>query len=90
MSHLACGLVEPEQHGITGALPDRAFGHGIQGKKIGFGQGLVGKVVQYPDPGTGEMKSGEATNLFTIDGSMNLLVNGDTVPVTNVVGVSNS
>lgn len=89
-----------DQDGLINDLTQFSMLEGIESMNSSFeemlrlqeltqGQGLVGKTVQYPDPATGEMKSGEATNLFTIDGSMNLLVNGDTVSVKNVVGVSN-
>ncbi len=56
--------------------------------ELNQGLGMVGKVVQYQDPNSGDLKSGNVTDMFTQQDSINLLVNGESVAIDNVIGVS--
>ena len=57
-------------------------------QEITQGMNLVGKTIQYEDSLTGEVKSGRADEFFTSQQAINLLVGGETVSISNVIGVS--
>jgi flagellar basal-body rod modification protein FlgD len=60
----------------------------LQLQKATQGMNLVGKTVQYQDPITGEIASGQATEMFTAGDTVNVIVGDKTVDVLNVVGVT--
>ncbi|MEM7454257.1 MAG: flagellar hook capping FlgD N-terminal domain-containing protein [Planctomycetota bacterium] len=65
-----------------------SFGDMLRLQEITQGMSLVGQNIQYQDTITGELKSGEVEEFFTAGDSINLLVNGEPVSITNVVGVT--
>ena len=57
-----------------------SFDEMLKIQELTQGLGFVGKQVQYQDAVSGDVKSGVATDVFTTQGSMTLLVDGETVP----------
>lgn len=57
-------------------------------QEISRGVGLVGKTVSYQDEVSDVIKTGRATDLFTRDGSFQLLVDGQTISLDEIVGIS--
>ena len=57
-------------------------------QEVTQGVDLVGKNVQYEDDSTGEIKSGVVDELVTAQNSINLLVNGETISIGRVIGVT--
>jgi len=88
-----------DQEGLIGDLAQFSMLEGVEGLNGSFdqmlqlqqatqGMNLVGQNVQYQDPITGESRSGLASEMFTAGNTVNVLVDGETVDVTNVTGVS--
>ena len=67
-----------------------SFADMLKIQELSQGVGFVGKNVQYQDPTSGELKSGTATDMFSGQDSISLLVNGETVAISSIVGVSAS
>lgn len=89
-----------DQEGLINDLTQFSMLEGIEGLNTSFeemvklqeltqGVGLVGKTVQYQNQEDGEVKSGRVSDIFTAQNSINLLVDGETVAIANVIGVSN-
>ena len=57
-------------------------------QELGQGANFVGKTVQYQDAESGELRSGLATEMFTGSDGLSLLVDGNTLSINDVVGVS--
>lgn len=57
-------------------------------QELSQGAAFVGKTASYLDEASGEIRSGKVTEMFQGDDSINLLVNGESVPITGVIGVS--
>ena len=56
-------------------------------QEITQGMSLVGKKVQFEDSVSGELKSGNVDEFYTSGDSINLLVDGETIPIAKVIGV---
>ena len=52
------------------------------------GVGFVGQNVQYRDEADGSLQSGIATDVFTQDDGLTALIDGKSIPVQDIVGVS--
>ncbi len=89
-----------DQEGLINDLTQFSMLEGIESLNTSFeemvklqeltqGVGLVGKSVQYQDQIDGEVKSGRVSDIFTVQNSINLLVDGETVAIANLIGVSN-
>ncbi|QDT10961.1 flagellar hook capping FlgD N-terminal domain-containing protein [Planctomycetes bacterium K23_9] len=90
-----------DQEGLINDLAQFSQLEGIEGLNGSFekmlqlqeatqGVNLVGKNVQYQDPISGEMRSGKASEMFTAGDTVNLLVDGTTVDISNITGVSSA
>jgi flagellar basal-body rod modification protein FlgD len=88
-----------KQEGLINDLAQFSMLEGVEGLNASFesmlrlqeitqGMNLVGKSIQYEDSLTGEVKSGRADEFFTDQQAINLLVNGETVSISSVIGVS--
>ncbi|MGB7344992.1 MAG: flagellar hook capping FlgD N-terminal domain-containing protein [Pirellulaceae bacterium] len=88
-----------DQEGMISELAQFSMLEGVEGLNGSFeqmlqlqkatqGMNMVGKNVQYTDQVTGEVITGEATDMFTAGDTVNVLVGGKTVNVLNVTGVS--
>ncbi len=89
-----------DQEGLINDLAQFSMLEGIEGLNTSFdemlrlqqvtqGLSLVGKNVQYQDQVSGEIKSGVVSDVFTLQDSISLLIDGNTIAISNVVGVSN-
>lgn len=67
-----------------------SFENMLRLQEVTQGMSLVGQSVQYQDDVSGEVKSGTVDEFFTAGDEINLLVNGDTVSIDRVIGVSSS
>jgi flagellar basal-body rod modification protein FlgD len=59
-------------------------------QEVTQGVELVGKNVQYQDDSSGEIKSGVVDELFTAQDTINLLIDGNTVSIGQIIGVTNA
>jgi len=57
-------------------------------QEVSQGLDLVGKTIEYLDTGTGELRTGSVEKFSVNQGNIELLVNGQTVSIDNVAGVS--
>ena len=64
-----------------------SFGQFMQLQELTQGVDLIGKTIDYRDPASGEIKSGVATDVFSTDDNIQILVNGDTVSLDAVARV---
>lgn len=87
-----------DQEGMISELAQFSMLEGVEGLNGSFdqmlqlqmatqGMNMVGKTVQYTDPISGEVVSGEASDMFTAGDTVNVLVDGKTVDVLNITGV---
>jgi flagellar basal-body rod modification protein FlgD len=65
-----------------------SFGQYMQLQELTQGVNLIGKSVDFSDPATGDLRSGTATEVFNIDDSIQVLVDGQTVPLDSILRVS--
>ena len=72
--------------GIDGFELNASFENMLRLQEISQGMNLVGKTVQYED--AGELKSGRVDEFFTSEGAINLMVDGNSVPINQVIGVT--
>ncbi len=90
-----------DQEGMINDLAQFSMLEGVENLNTSFesmlrlqevtqGVDLVGKTVQYQDDSSGELKSGIVSELMTAGDSINLLVDGQTVSIGNVVSVSSA
>lgn len=90
-----------DQEGLINDLTQFSILEGIESMNTSFqdmlkiqeltqGLGFVGKNVTYQDPVSGAIQSGQATELFTAQDSLSVLVNGQPVAISNIVSVSQS
>ena len=56
-------------------------------QEISQGMGLVGKEIQYQDVLSGDVKSGKVDEFYTLSDQLNLIVDGNSVSIDNVLGV---
>ena len=63
-----------------------SFENMLRLQEISQGMSLVGKTVQFED--AGELKSGRVDEFFTSEGAINLMVDGNSVPINQVIGVT--
>ena len=86
-----------DQEGLINDLTQFSMLEGVEGLNASFdemlklqevtqGMNLVGKTVQFEGV-DGELKSGRVDEYFTYQDSINLLVNGEGIPVNKVIGV---
>ena len=86
-----------DQEGLINDLTQFSMLEGIEGLNASFedmlrlqevsqGMNLVGKTIEF-EGADGELASGKVDEFFTVADSINLLVNGEGVPVEKVVGV---
>jgi flagellar basal-body rod modification protein FlgD len=92
--------VDPvDQEGLINDLTQFSILEGIESLNASFGQfmqlqeltqgvNLIGKSVDFRDPATGGLRSGTATEVFNIDDSIQVLVDGQTVPLDSIARVS--
>jgi flagellar basal-body rod modification protein FlgD len=57
-------------------------------QEVSQGVGLVGKNVSYQDPNSGDLRSGKVTDILTTSDVLSLIVDGQQVNISNVIGVS--
>ncbi|MFK7737104.1 MAG: flagellar hook capping FlgD N-terminal domain-containing protein [Pirellulaceae bacterium] len=57
-------------------------------QEISQGVGLVGKNVSYQDANSGEIRSGKVSDILTTSDAISLLVDGQQVNISNIIGVS--
>ncbi len=88
-----------DQEGLINDLTQFSMLEGVEELNVSFedmlrlqevaqGVDLVGKNVQYEDDVTGEIKSGSVDELITAQDSINLLINGETISIAKIIGVS--
>ncbi len=88
-----------DQQGLINDLTQFSILQNIEGMNTSFsemlklqeitqGVGLVGRQVSYQDPNNGEIRSGTATDIVTTSDSLTLVVEGEAVNISNVIGVS--
>lgn len=65
-----------------------SFGQFLQLQELTQGVNLIGKTVDYQDAATGEIRSGTATDVFNIDKSIQVLVDGQAVTLDQIARVS--
>ncbi len=92
--------VDPvDQEGLINDLTQFSILEGIENLNASFGQymqlqeltqgvNLIGKSVDYRDSVTGQLRSGTATDVFNIDDTIKVLVDGETVSLDQVARVS--
>lgn len=64
-----------------------SFSEMLKLQEVTQGLGLVGKDISYQDNATGEIKSGQVSEMFSFEDSLNLIVDGETVSIRNVIGI---
>jgi len=65
-----------------------SFGQVLQLQELTQGVNLMGKTVDYRDPVSEQVVSGKASDVFNVDDSIKVLVDGKTVPLENILRVS--
>ena len=65
-----------------------SFGQYMQMQELTQGVSLIGKAVDFRDPASGNIRSGVATEVFNIDNSIQVLVDGTTVPLDAIARVT--
>jgi len=65
-----------------------SFEEALRVEQLTQGIGLVGKEAQYINPETGERETGRVDQLFTDQGLIDLLINGERVSIALVSGVT--
>lgn len=65
-----------------------SFGQFMQLQELTQGVNLIGKSVDYRDSVTGEIRSGTASEVFNIDDSIQVLVDGETVSLDQIARVT--
>ncbi|MCA9137421.1 MAG: flagellar hook capping protein [Planctomycetales bacterium] len=65
-----------------------SFGQFLQLQELTQGVNLIGKSVDYRDAASGEIRSGTATEVFNIDNSIQVLVDGQTVSLDQIARVA--
>ncbi len=65
-----------------------SFGQVLQLQQLTQGVNLMGKTVDYRDPVTDQFVSGTASEVFNVDDSIKVLVDGKTVSLDDIVRVS--
>lgn len=59
----------------------------LQLQQVSQGIDLVGKTVQFQDPVTGAIRSGEASEMFNNQGEIRLAVDGQSIGLQHVISV---
>ena len=88
-----------DQEGLINDLTQFSMLEGVEELNVSFddmlrlqevtqGVDLVGKNVQFEDETSGEIKSGVVDELITTQDSINLSINGETISIGKVIGVS--
>lgn len=88
-----------DQEGMLSDLAQFSMLEGIETMNTSFesmlrlqevtqGVDLVGKTVQFQDDVTGELKSGSVEELVTAGNAINLIIDGQSIPISSVIGVS--
>ena len=67
-----------------------SFSQFLQLQELTQGVNLIGKNVDFRDAATGEIRSGTATEVFNIDDSIQVLVDGETVSLDQIARVSDA
>lgn len=92
--------VDPvDQEGLINDLTQFSILEGIENLNASFSQfmdlqemsqgvSLIGKSVEFRDPASGAIRSGEATDIFNVDDNIRVLVDGTSVPMSDIVRVS--
>ncbi|QEF98850.1 flagellar basal body rod modification protein [Stieleria maiorica] len=92
--------VDPvDQEGLINDLTQFSILEGIENLNASFSQymelqeltqgvNLIGKSVDYIDSASGEVRSGVATDVFNIDDSIQVLVDGQTVSLDQIARVT--
>ena len=65
-----------------------SFGQVLQLQELTQGVNLIGKTVDYRDAVTEDIRSGTATEVFNVADSIQVLVDGQTVPLESILRVS--
>ncbi|MFN3191416.1 MAG: flagellar hook capping FlgD N-terminal domain-containing protein [Aureliella sp.] len=90
-----------DQEGLINDLTQFSILEGIEDMNVSFDQmlklqeitqgvGLVGRNVSYQDANTGNIHSGRVTDVITTSDVLSLVVDGNSVNISNVIGVSDS
>lgn len=88
-----------DQEGLINDLTQFSMLEGVEDLNVSFedmlklqeitqGFELVGKNVQYQSELSGELESGTVDELITTQDSINLMINGKTVPISQVTAVT--
>ena len=64
------------------------FGQFLQLQELTQGVNLIGKSVDFRDSVTGDLRSGVATDVFNVDDSVQVLVDGQAVTLDRIVRVT--
>lgn len=64
------------------------FSEVLKIQELSQGAGLVGKNIHYRDITDGSIRSGVATELFNLSDGLSVLVDGTSVSLDNIIGVS--
>ena len=67
---------------------NKSFGQVLQLQELSQGINLMGKTVDYHYPSTNELKSGTASEIFNVNDSIKVLVNGTSIPLDSVIRVA--
>jgi flagellar basal-body rod modification protein FlgD len=65
-----------------------AFEQFMQLEELSQGVNLIGKNVEFRNSNTGALTSGTASDILNIDGKIQVLVDGQSVPLDNVTRIS--
>lgn len=67
-----------------------SFADVLKVQELTQGISLVGKSVSFTDPASGDLKSGTASEVLPAGDTVNVIVDGQTVALENIVSVSSS